>query len=112
MRTAGIVVDFDVQVWLEPYPRIGYERLTAVSGLGRINGKDLLVTLDADPESGDIWARYYNGKKGVNPSAPFNASRLLVTQAAARVPGTTEATREVQKAAGHVGRRARGDLRP
>ena len=102
VRTAGVVVDFDVQVWLEPYPRIGYERLTAVSGLGRINGKDLLITLDADPESGDIWARYYNGKKGVNPSAPFNASRLLVTQAAARVPGTTEATREVQKAAGHV----------
>ena len=102
VRAGEVRLDFDVQVWLEPYPRIGYERLTAISGLGRINGKDLLLTPDADPESGDIWARYYNGKKGVNPSVPFNASRLLITQTAARVPGTSEATRQVQKAAVQV----------
>lgn len=54
VRTGDTRLDFDVQVWLEPYPRIGYERLAATSGLGRLNGKDLLLTPDADPESGDI----------------------------------------------------------
>jgi predicted ATPase len=107
VRTGGEVVDFEVQVWLQPHLRIGWERLSVHSGVHagrvRLDGKDLLLSDEnADPESGDLWARYYNGKRGVNPSVPFNASRLLLSQVPARVPTQSEATRVVHRAAAQV----------
>jgi predicted ATPase len=106
VRTGDEVIDFEVQVWLQPYLRIGWERLTAHSGVrlggSRLDGKDLLLSDEADPDSADLWARYYNGKRGVNPSVPFNASRLLISQVPARVPASSEATRLVQRAAAQV----------
>jgi predicted ATPase len=106
VRTGEEVVDFDVQVRLSPHLRIGSERLRAHSGMQvgrmRLEGKDLVASEEGDPESGDLWARYYNGKRGINPSVPFNASRLLISQVPARVPAQSEATRLVHRAAAQV----------
>lgn len=106
VRTGDEVVDYDVQIWVEPQIRVGYEKLSARSGvhLGktRLDGKDLLLTDNADPDSADLWARYYNGKRGVNPPVSFPSSRLLVSQVAARVPAQSEAARLVHVAAAQV----------
>lgn len=107
VRSGDEVVDFDVQVWLQPYLRIGWERLTAYSGVragGRVlDKKDLLLSDEVqDADSGDVRARYYNGKQGVNPSVSFNASRLLIAQVPSRVPAQSEATRQVHRAAAQV----------
>jgi predicted ATPase len=59
----------------------------------------LLATDAPDRSLSDINARYYNGKRGINPAIPFRSDRLLVSQAPTRVPGNLRATREVQDAA-------------
>ncbi|MBO0767658.1 MAG: AAA family ATPase [Solirubrobacterales bacterium] len=59
----------------------------------------LLAADPADKSLSDINARFYNGKRGVNPAIPFRSDRLLVSQAPTRVPGNLKATREVQEAA-------------
>jgi len=106
VRTGEESVDFDVEVQVRPEMRVVSERLVAHTGLRfggrRLDGKELLVTYEADPASADLWARYFNGKRGVNPATAFNANRLLVTQVPSRVPVQSDATRLVHRAAGQV----------
>ena len=86
-----------VEIQTSPDVRIVGESLirTRAGSAERI----LLATDPPDPSLSDINARYYNGKRGVNPAIPFRSDRLLVSQAPTRVPGNLRATREVQDAA-------------
>lgn len=106
IRTGDEAVDYEVVVNVRPDVRISSERLIAADGLKlggtRLDGKELLASDDPDESSADLWARYYNGKRGTNPSVAFNANRLLISQVTARIPVQSEATRLVHRAAAQV----------
>lgn len=112
VRTGTDAIDFDVEIQVRPDVRIVRERLAVHAGMNvgatRLDGKELLVTEDADPDSADLWARYYNGKRGINPAAAFNANRLLVGQVASRVPAQSDATKLVHRAAAQTVAALRG----
>ncbi len=63
---------------------------------------DLLKTEAPQPHSGDIVARWENGKRGLNPPVVFRAAQLLTSQVATRVPATSAAGREVHLVASQV----------
>ncbi len=106
IRTGDEAVDYDVVVDVRPDVRINSERLVAYEGVrlgnARLDGKELLASVDPEEGSADLWARYYNGKRGSNPSVAFNANRLLISQVASRVPLQGEAAGLVHRAAAQV----------
>ena len=67
----------------------------------KIGDKPVLATDPANPDSSDIIARWDNKKQGLNPPLPFRASRLLTSQATARVPAT-QAGQRIHLAAAQV----------
>jgi ABC-type cobalamin/Fe3+-siderophores transport system ATPase subunit len=92
VRAGARTLDFDVTIQTEPHVQILSERLDAAGPRGP---RSLLCSEDAEPGMADIRARYANGRKGPNPAATFRADRLLISQAAARLPGSSKAVREV-----------------
>lgn len=96
----GGELHYDVEIAVEPDVQVFSERLWRAEGGG--GERDLLVTDRAETDSADIWARYDSGRRGPNPAASFRASRLLITQVATRVPGSTKAMRAVHDAAATV----------
>lgn len=98
--------DLDVVVSTEPEIRISWERLGVVSGVKygnrRLEGRDLLVSDDAEANRSDLTGRWFNGKRGVDPGVLFAGNRLLTTQVPGRVPADTEAARLVHEAAATV----------
>ncbi|MET9293858.1 ATP-binding protein [Streptomyces sp. NPDC003077] len=108
VRSGEAVYDLDVRVGVHPELRIVSERLTAVEGV-RYAGRRLargVVLLDFEPSdegtAGQVEARHFNGRRGVEPAVPFAADRLLLGQVPVRIPLTSEATRLVHQAAGEV----------
>lgn len=97
----GAVVHLDVEIRVRPTLQIYSERLWTVRKSGPRYGEDLdyLRADDASPESGDIVARWDNGKRGPNPVVQMRANQLLTAQVATRVPATTVAGQKVHKAA-------------
>lgn len=95
-----------VIVQVRPEVRIRSERLRVVDGVTYGNrslaDRDLLVTDDADDRRSDLDARWFNGKRGVDPRLPFASNRLLLTQVPARLPADTEAARIVDEGASAV----------
>lgn len=102
--TAAYALHVVVQV--RPEVRIRHERLWVVGGVTygnrMLDGRDLLVTDDADDRRSDLDARWFNGKRGVDPRLPFASNRLLITQLPARLPADTEAARIVHQGAAAV----------
>jgi predicted ATPase len=94
VRTARQIVHLDVTVQVEPVAQIIKECL-------KIGDKPVLSTDQANPDSSDITARWDNKKQGLNPPLPFRASRLLASQATARVPAT-QAGQRIHLAAAQV----------
>ncbi len=86
VRTRRQVVHLDVRVQVEPHVQVIEECL-------RIGDKVVLTTDPPDPNSSDIAGRWDNQKQGPNPAIPFRASRLLTSQATARVPATQSGQR-------------------
>jgi len=84
VRSGADRVHLDVTVQVEPVVQVVAEQL-------RSDQHDLLVTDPPTGDSGDIAARWGEGLRagGSRPLA-FRASRLLATQALARIPATTE----------------------
>ena len=72
----------DLKVSVRPSVQIASERLWTRrrSGPRRGEPQDLLKTVAPQPDSGDIDARWDNGKQGVNPSITFRSSQLLTAQ--------------------------------
>lgn len=96
VRTGRDRVSLDVEIQVEPQVQIIREVLV---GPARYGQKPLIETAAADPERSDIRATWWNGVQGPNPSLVFRASRLLTSQVATRVPGTSAAGRAVHRAA-------------
>ncbi len=95
-----------VVVQVRPEVRIRSERLWVVEGVTygnrELDGRDLLVTEEYEGRQSDLDARWFNGKRGVDPRVVFASNRLLITQAPTRIPADTEAARIVQSAAAAV----------
>jgi predicted ATPase len=94
VRTAKQAVHLDVTVQVEPVVQVIKECL-------KIGDKPVLATDPANPDSSDIQARWDNKKQGPNPPLPFRASRLLISQATARIPAT-QAGQRIHLAAAQV----------
>lgn len=95
VRTPEHSVHLDVTVQVQPVVQIISECLT-------IGNRTALTTDPANPESSDIIARWDNRRRGPNPPLPFRATRLLTSQARARVPAATQAGRRIHLAAAQV----------
>lgn len=96
VRADDEVLHFDVKIQTEPDVQILSERLIREE---RNNKRELIATDPPQPDRADIVARYDSGRRGTNPSAPFRASRLLVTQVGVRVPTSTQSMRAVHASA-------------
>ncbi|MCQ3807644.1 MAG: ATP-binding protein [Acidimicrobiaceae bacterium] len=99
----SVVVDriryhLDLEVSVRPSVQVKSERLWTPRRGGPRRGEpqDLLKTEAPQLESGDIVARWDNGKKGRNPPVTFRASQLLTAQVASRIPATSQAGRRVR----------------
>lgn len=99
VRTGTAVVTLDVTIQVAPQVQVVSEKL---SGPTRVGQRVLLETVEADPNSGDIEARWWNGRRGRNPSLQFRATRLLTSQVPIRVPAGTTSAQEVHRAAEQV----------
>ena len=97
----GIPYHLDVTVSVRPNVQIVSERLwtTRRSAPRYGQSQELLKTDPPQPDSGDIVARWDNGKRGPNPAVTFRASQLLTAQVATRVPATSQAGRRVRRIA-------------
>ena len=91
----------DLEVSVRPSVQVTSERLWTQrrSGPRRGEPQELLKTDAPQPDSGDIVARWDNGKRGLNPPVTFRASQLLTAQVATRVPATSQAGRHVRRIA-------------
>lgn len=96
----GADLHLDLTVGVDPV-QITREVLstTWVTARGRLQRRTLLETDAADPDSSDIVARWNNRARGPNPPVSCRASHLLISQVAARVPSSTQAGRDVHRAA-------------
>lgn len=95
-----------VEVQVRPEVRIRHERLRVVRGVTygnrTLEDRDLLVTDEADDRRTDLDARWFNGKRGIDPRLPFASNRLLITQLPVRLPADTEAARLIHTGAAAV----------
>ena len=94
VRTGEQTVDLDMRITVEPQPQIVHERLA-------VNGKIALETDPPTADSGDIVARWDDGRPGPHPKLTFRAGRLLTSQILARIPAT-KAGQAVHLAAAQV----------
>lgn len=94
----------DLEVAVSPTVQVRSERLWTgrTSGPRRGEPRDLLKSDPPQVDSGDIVARWDNGKRGPNPPLVFRATQLLTSQVAARVPATSQAGREVHRIAAEM----------
>lgn len=94
-------IHLDVEIQVRPTLQIVTERLWAVRASGPRRGEPLeyLKSDPPMPHSGDITARWENGKRGLNPPVQMRASQLLTAQVATRVPATSQAGRTVHEIA-------------
>jgi predicted ATPase len=91
--------EYEITISVAESTQVIAEQLTRVRGGVR---RDLFHTTEPDPASADISARYYNGKRGLDPAIAFRASRPILGQVATRVPTGTKAEREVHEGAERV----------
>lgn len=100
----GFYAELDVRVQVRPRIQIVHERLAAY-----IDGKlyELLRTEGPDPNSSDLRAAVWNGRRGRNPVHAFRSSHLLTTQLPLRFVGKDERERQlldvVQRTLGVLG---------
>ncbi len=99
VRTGDSTVTLDVEVQVEPTVQILHERLCGPTARG---WRTLLETATTDPDRADMYATWWNGKQGPDPSIPLRASRLLTSQVPTRVPAATVAGQAVHRAAERV----------
>lgn len=97
-------IHLDVEIQVRPTLQIVSERLWAVRASGPRRGEPLeyLKSDPPMPHSGDITARWENGKRGLNPPVQMRASQLLTAQVATRVPATSQAGRTVHEIASEM----------
>lgn len=95
------LVHLELEVRVRPDVQIISERLWSLRTSGNRKGEPLeyLKSDPPTPHSGDIVARWDNGKRGTNPPVTMRANQLLTTQVATRVPATTIAGRKVHEIA-------------
>lgn len=100
-RVGDADIHLDVEIQVRPMLQIVSERLWAVRTSGPRRGEPLeyLKSDPPMPHSGDITARWENGKRGINPPVQMRASQLLTAQVATRVPATSQAGRKVHEVA-------------
>jgi len=79
--------ELDVRIQVRPRVHVVYEKLSADIGSGH---HELLLADEPNPESSDLWASVWNGKRGRNPSMAFRSSHLLTSQLPLRLPGEGE----------------------
>lgn len=84
--------EYDITVQVDPDVQISYECLAS-------GDRKLLVTDAPNPDSLDLIARYDSGKEGINPAAPFRATRMLITQVPTKLPSTSAAMKRVHRGA-------------
>jgi predicted ATPase len=97
----GEQVRLDIEVQVSPTVQIVSERLYGLRVAGARKGEplDYLRSEPPQPYSGDITARWFNGKRGLNPPVVMRATQLLTSQVASRVPATSAAGRRVHEVA-------------
>lgn len=97
----GVDVHLDLVIQVTPDLQILSEHLWSVRTQGNRKGEplDYLKSDPPSPHSGDIVARWDNGKRGTNPPVSMRANQLLTAQVATRVPATTIAGRLVHDVA-------------
>lgn len=100
----GSEVHLDVEIQVRPTLQIWSERLWSIRASGARRGEPLEYLKSEAPSShsGDITARWENGKRGLNPPLQLRANQLLTAQVATRVPATTQAGRAVHEVAAGV----------
>lgn len=95
------LVHLDLRIQTSPSLQIVYEHLWSTRMTGSRQGEpfDYLKTDAPTLHSGDITARWDNGKQGPNPTVQMRATQLLTSQVLTRVPATTAAGRRVHEVA-------------
>jgi predicted ATPase len=91
VRTERGPIRLDVTVQVEPEVQIIAERLSGPTPKGH---QPVLVSGEANPQVGDLWATWHNGKKGRDPNVRFRGSRLLTSQLPLRVTPVTVGGRD------------------
>lgn len=93
----GSHLHLDIVVQVSPALQIVQERLWTMRESGSRKGepRDYLRSDPPIPHSGDIVARWDNGKRGTNPPVTMRATQLLTSQVITRVPATSAAGRHV-----------------
>jgi energy-coupling factor transporter ATP-binding protein EcfA2 len=86
VRTGDERAHLDVTIQVEPIVQLVAERL-------QVDDREVLATLPPTGDSADIAAVWNPREKGSQRTLSFRASRLLTTQALARIPATTEGQR-------------------
>ena len=91
----------DLEIAVRPTVQVVSERLWTRYKAGPRKGQrqELLKTDNPRPDSGDVIARWDNGKQGPNPLVTFRATQLVTAQVATRVPATSQAGRHVRDVA-------------
>ncbi|WP_082916249.1 AAA family ATPase [Plantibacter sp. H53] len=95
------LVHLELEIRVRPDVQILSERLWTLRTSGNRKGEPLeyLKSDPPTPHSGDIVARWDNGKRGTNPPVTMRANQLMTSQVATRVPATTIAGRRVHEVA-------------
>lgn len=91
VRTSRGPIHLDVTVQVEPEVQIIAESLSGPTVKGR---QHVLQSGEANPQVGDLWATWHNGKRGRDPSVRFRGSRLLTSQLPLRVVPETESGKD------------------
>lgn len=97
-RDSGEIVDLDVRVQVRPDVQVVWERLRVASddrALRADRWTVLVETTDAQRGRADIDASIWNGRRGRNPQRTFRATRLIATQLALRLAGSTKEERRI-----------------
>lgn len=96
-RRGGGDIRLDVRIQLTPQVQVSWERLTV--DMERNEPRVLLQTIAPDPDSADIDARLWNGKRGPNPQRSFRAAHLVTAQLPLRLEGKTQAEQHILQTA-------------
>lgn len=104
VRGTREMLEYSITVQVDPVVRVLEERLETPyrSGPHRGSPRSILATDPSEPDSYDLTGRWANRKQGRNPPVRFNAGTSILSQAASRVPVTSEAGREVIRQSGEV----------
>lgn len=89
------LLTMETEIAVDPEPKVVFERLSLTGSRGKKSFTVFESVLQDDAWRGDIDARVYSGKRGVNPRTTLRSSQLLTFQVPQRLDSGSAAKRLV-----------------